>query len=181
MTMTLRHQRRRRLQVTVIGNSQASQPAIELAEQVGEMLARLGCVVVSGGGTGVMEGASRGAARAGGLTIGILPGDDLNAGNDWLDVVLPSGIGYARNSANVLAADLVIAIAGSSGTLSEIAYAWLYNKPVLAWSGLGGWSEQLAGQSLDDRRDDRILTASTIEDLEQLVRRYLPGLERDVP
>ncbi len=176
--MTRPTTRKRRPQVTVIGNSQASDDATLLAERIGEMLGRLGCVVISGGGTGVMEGVSRGASRAGALTIGILPGADLDAGNGWLDVVIPTGIGYARNSANVLAADLVIAIGGSSGTLSEIAYAWLYDKPVIAWVGLGGWSDRLAGAQLDDRRLDRIEPAATLDELEELVLRHFPGLRR---
>jgi len=174
--MTLPIQRKRRPQVTVIGNSQASPEAAAVAEDVGRLLGRLGCVVISGGGTGVMEAVSRGASQTGALTIGILPGDQLAHGNPWLDVVIPTGIGYARNSANVLAADVVIAIGGSSGTLSEIAYAWLYDKPVIAWAGVGGWSERLAGDQLDDRRADRIERVATLADLEGLLRRLLPQL-----
>ncbi len=160
----------------MIGNSQASPETVAVAEDVGRLLGRLGCVVISGGGTGVMEAVSRGACQAGALTIGLLPGDQLAQGNPWLDVVLPTGIGYARNSANVLAADVVIAIGGSSGTLSEIAYAWLYDKPIIAWTGLGGWSERLAGDQIDDRRADRIERVATLEDLERLLRRFLPQI-----
>lgn len=172
--MTPPASRIRRPQVTVIGNSQASPEAIALAEGVGELLGRLGCVVISGGGTGVMEAVSRGAKRNGALTIGILPGDRLDAGNPWLDVVIPTGIGYARNSANVLAADVVIAVGGSSGTLSELAYAWLYDKPIIALTGAGGWAAQLAGERLDDRRADSIERAGSLQELEALLREHLP-------
>lgn len=170
------NRQRRHPQITVIGNSQASPEAMDLAHRVGTLLAKLGCTVISGGRGGIMQAVSRGASEAGGRTVGILPGDDLQGGNDWLDIVIPTGIGFARNSANVLAADVVIAIGGASGTLCEIAYAWMYGKPILAMAEAGGWAQRLAGEALDDRREDRVERADSIDELEQLLRKHLPNL-----
>lgn len=144
-----------------------------LAERVGELLGRLGCTVITGGGRGIMEAVSQGACRTGAITVGILPGHKLEGGNPSLDVVIPSGIGYARNMANVLAADVVVAIGGAAGTLSEIAYAWIHNKPIIALVGAGGWADRLAGQRVDERRSDVVQRAENLEQLEALVRRAL--------
>lgn len=116
-----------------------------------------------------MEAVCRGAKRAGATTVGILSGASLDAGNPYLDIVIPSGIGFARNMTNVLAADVVVCIGGAAGTLSEIAYAWMHGKPVVALLGGGGWSDRLAGSPVDDRRTDSVQGASSIEELEQMV------------
>jgi uncharacterized protein (TIGR00725 family) len=164
---------RRRPQVTVIGNYDASGDSVIAAERVGQMLGRLCCTVITGGGKGIMLAVSRGARKAGGLTIGILPGPDMAWGNEELDVVIPSGISYARNLTNVLAADVVIAIGGASGTLNEMTYAWMHGKPIIALAGTGGWADRLAGQSIDERRADVVQRADSVEHLEQLVREHL--------
>ena len=123
-----------------------------------------------------MEAVSRGAKRAGATVIGILPGDSLEGGNDYLDVVIPSGIGFARNLTNVLAGDVVVAIGGASGTLNEITFAWMHGRPVIALAGAGGWADRIAGQPIDDRRDDVIERAESVEELEAAVRRKLSEL-----
>lgn len=177
--MAQEHLLARRPQVTVIGNSEASSAATQAAEQVGCMLARLGCTVITGGGAGVMEAVSRGVRLAGGgPTIGILPGSSLRDGNAYLDVVIPTGAGYARNMTNVLSADVVIVIGGATGTLSEMAFAWMFDKPVVALCGHGGWADKLAGERLDERRDDTVRRASTIEELEAIVREFISSAHR---
>jgi uncharacterized protein (TIGR00725 family) len=93
------------------------------AEEVGRLLAGRGCTVVTGGGNEVMAAASRGAKAAGGTTIGILPGEHHGDANPWVDHVVATGIGHARNLAVVASGSAVIAIGGSWGTLSEIAFA----------------------------------------------------------
>jgi uncharacterized protein (TIGR00725 family) len=162
----------RRPQITVIGNAQASEDALRLAEQAGEALGCLG-TIISGGRGGIMEAVSRGAKRAGSLVIGILPGDTPDDGNPYLDVVLPTGIGFARNMPNVLAGDVVVAIGGAAGTLNEISFAWMHNKPIVALVGAGGWSDRLAGHAIDDRRTDVIVRAESIDELERVVREIL--------
>jgi len=101
------------------------------AEEVGRLLAERGCTVVSGGGGEVMAAVSRGAKAAGGTTIGILPGETRAGANDWLDHVVVTGIGHARNLAVVASGDAVIAVGGSWGTLAEIGFAMRLGRPVV--------------------------------------------------
>ncbi len=123
--------------VAVVGPGDAGAQLQAIARRVGELLADAGIVVVCGGLGGVMEAACRGATEQGGLTVGLLPGRDRAAGNAYLTVALPTGLGELRNGLVVGAADAVIAIGGSWGTLSEIALARKTNKPVVAISSWG--------------------------------------------
>jgi hypothetical protein len=126
----------RKTAVAVIGGSSASEDELARAEEVGRLLAKHDIVLICGGLGGVMEAACRGAKSAGGLTVGVLPVADREGGNAFLDVAIATGMGYARNAAVVYSADAVIAIGGSSGTLSEIAYATVKKVPVVT---LGSW------------------------------------------
>jgi uncharacterized protein (TIGR00725 family) len=110
---------------------------VAAAEEVGRLVAEAGAVVVCGGLGGVMEAACRGAKRAGGTTVGILPGADRAAANRYVDVALPTGLGEARNALVVRAADVLVAVGGSHGTLSEIALALKAGKRVI---GLDTWA-----------------------------------------
>ncbi len=123
--------------MALIGAGQCDEHIAELAERVGFELARRGWGVVCGGLGGVMEAACRGARRAGGLTVGILPGDDPSTANPYVDVVIPTGMGEARNALVVRAGEGAIAVAGEYGTLSEIALALKMGKPVI---GLLTWT-----------------------------------------
>jgi uncharacterized protein (TIGR00725 family) len=109
-----------RVQVAVIGSGREHEAR---AEEVGRLLAERGCAVVTGGLGEVMAAASRGAKQAGGTTIGILPGERREDANEWVDHVVVTGIGHARNLAVVASGDAVIAVGGSWGTLAEIAFA----------------------------------------------------------
>jgi uncharacterized protein (TIGR00725 family) len=120
--------------VGVCGAGVASEELAAAAEEVGRLIATSGGVVVCGGLGGVMEAACRGAAGAGGVTIGLLPGQDRSAGNAYLTVALPTGMGELRNGLIVRAADVVVAIGGEWGTLSEIALARKLGRPVVALS-----------------------------------------------
>jgi uncharacterized protein (TIGR00725 family) len=124
-------------QIAVVGGGEAGDDGLAAAESVGAELARLGAVVVCGGLDGVMAAACRGAKSAGGLTVGILPGTDPAAANPWVDVVVPSGLGEARNALVVRASAAVLAVDGEYGTLSEIALALRAGLPVV---GLATWS-----------------------------------------
>ena len=108
------------VQVAVIGSGREHEGR---AEEVGRLLAERGCSVVTGGGDGVMAAASRGAKEAGGTTIGILPGERREDANQWVDHVVVTGIGHARNLAVVASGDAVIAVGGRWGTLAEIGFA----------------------------------------------------------
>jgi uncharacterized protein (TIGR00725 family) len=122
--------------VAVVGPGEASQPQVELAASVGRTLAEARAVLVCGGLGGVMAGACRGAASAGGLTVGILPGTDRASANEWVSVAIPTGLGELRNGLVVRAAEVVIAIGGGHGTLSEIALALRTGVPVV---GIDSW------------------------------------------
>jgi uncharacterized protein (TIGR00725 family) len=139
--------------IAVIGNSSCSPEEARLAESVGELLAQQGATIVCGGLGGVMQAACRGAKSKGGLTIGILPGQDPGAANPWVDIPVVTGLGEARNVAVVKSAQAVIAIGGRYGTLTEIAYALQSNVPVI---GLNTWSLSRNGQ-----KDDFIIRAQS--------------------
>ena len=143
--------KRQRL-VAVIGGSEPTPQEARLAEEVGRELARQDVILVCGGLSGVMEAACRGASSAGGMTIGILPGDSPGDANPYVQVPIVSGVGYARNMAVVQSAQAVIAVGGSYGTLSEIAYALQGGIPVV---GLNTWSISRHGQT-----DSAIVPAS---------------------
>lgn len=127
---------RRRVHVGVSGGGEADEPACRLAGDVGRELARLGAVVVTGGLGGAMAAASRGAKDEGGTTLGILPSEDREDANEWVDVAVPTGLDEARNVLLVRAVDALVAVAGEFGTLSEIALALKLGKPVV---GLATW------------------------------------------
>ncbi|HEX2849648.1 MAG TPA: TIGR00725 family protein [Acidimicrobiales bacterium] len=122
--------------VAVVGAAMASDDEVAEAFEVGRRLGAAGAVVVCGGLGGVMAAACRGAKDAGGTTVGILPGDDRAAANDFVDVAIATGLGEARNVLVVRAADALVAIGGEHGTLSEIAFALKIGRPVV---GLGTW------------------------------------------
>lgn len=123
--------------IAVIGARTCDAKTYALAEQVGYELARRGAAVVCGGLGGVMQAACQGAKRAGGCTIGILPGKTARAANRYVDIPIVTGLGEARNSIVVRSARAVIAVGGEYGTLSEIAFALKFGIPVI---GLGTWS-----------------------------------------
>ncbi len=127
---------REKARIGVIGGSAPSERALKLAYETGKLIARAGAILVCGGLGGVMEAAARGAKEAGGFTIGILPGREKEAANPYIDLPIVTNIGYLRNAMVVLNSDVVIAVDGSYGTLSEIAYAMIYGIKVV---GLETW------------------------------------------
>lgn len=157
----------RTVQVTIIGDSDPPRATLDAAVEVGAMIARHGMVLVTGGGTGVMEAASRGAREAGGLTIGIIRSDRMEEANPYCSVVIPSGFGHGRNVLTTLAGDVIIALGGGAGTLTEIGFSWIKDKPILALSGHGGWAEKVAGTAIDSRRDDTVVSCRDIPHLEK--------------
>lgn len=122
--------------ISVIGGNRAGAKILGQAEELGRGLAERGLTVVCGGLGGVMEAVCRGAKSAGGTTIGILPGNRASAANPHVTIPIPTGIGLARNAIVALAGEAVIALDGKYGTLSEIAYALNFGKPVI---GIGTW------------------------------------------
>lgn len=117
--------------VAVVGGSDCTSAEAALAEALGRQLAQRGAVVVCGGLTGVMEAVAKGARAGGGLTIGILPGNDARDANAYIDVPLATGMGEMRNALIVRVAGAIVAIGGGTGTLSEIALALRIGTPVV--------------------------------------------------
>lgn len=125
------------MNVAVIGGSKCSKKYYRVAQELGQLIAQQGWVLICGGHKGVMEGVCKGAKEKGGLTVGILPEFDAREANKFLDVCIPTGLGYARNVLVVRAADIVVAVNGKYGTLSEIAFCFNENKTVL---GIDTWN-----------------------------------------
>jgi hypothetical protein len=134
------------IQVAVVGGADAPPSLLAVAESVGAALASRGAVVVCGGLGGVMAAACRGAKSEGGLTVGVLPGPDPSVANPWVDVVIPSGLGEARNAVIAGSAGAVVAIGGEYGTLSEVALALRAGTPVI---GIGTWALTRPGGGVD--------------------------------
>jgi uncharacterized protein (TIGR00725 family) len=124
------------MNISVIGGSSCSRKNYKIAQKLGELIVQQGWTLICGGRSGVMEAVCRGAKAKGGITVGILPSADGKDANPYVDIKIPTGLGYARNVLVVRAADIVIAIDGHYGTLSEIAFAFNEGKKVL---GIGTW------------------------------------------
>lgn len=143
------------------------------AERLGLLLYTLGYLVACGGKSGVMEAVCKGARSEAApdelVTMGILPEADKKYANEWCDIILPTGIGYARNMVLVNSADVIIALGGGAGTLTELAYAWKQAKPVYCYLGAGGWSEALAGKEIDSRHPGTMTGFHTLESLRDLL------------
>ncbi len=132
--------------VAVIGAGSAGPHDLDVAEELGRELARRGAVVVCGGLGGVMEAVCRGAQQAGGRTIGILPGDDRSQANPFVEVAVATGLGEARNLLVIRSADVVVAVGGEFGTLSEIGFALRLGRPVV---GISTWELLQKGHPVD--------------------------------
>lgn len=136
------------------GDPDAGLAALADGEAAGRVIAGAGATLVCGGLGGVMEAACRGAAQAGGVTVGLLPGEDALAANDWVTVPLATGLGELRNGLIVRAAQAVVAIRGGWGTLSEVALARKIGRPVVAvgeWPALPGLEHAADGAAAADR------------------------------
>jgi len=122
--------------VGIIGGNAPSSEAIEQAHQMGRLIAENNYILVNGGMSGVMEASAKGAKSSGGLVIAILPGLSMDECNPYVDIAIPTGLGHLRNSQVILNSHILVAIDGSYGTLSEIAFAKIHNRTVL---GLDTW------------------------------------------
>ena len=181
-------QRTRRPLVAVIGDAKLgpSDKRVRIAREVGRLLVKSGCRVVTGGLGGVMAAAMEGARLAenyvDGDTIGVLPGFDPGEANAAADIVLATGLSLARNVL-VANADAVIAIGGGAGTLSEIALAWQLRRPIIGIV-VTGWSKNLADVRLDRRQrqegltNDRIYPARTPVEAVRLAMELIPRFSK---
>ena len=122
--------------IGVIGGNFPEPETLKTAEEMGRLIAQNGYILLNGGMKGVMEASAKGAKSADGTVIAILPGMNRSEANPYVDIAIPTGLGFMRNALVVLNSDVLVAIDGRYGTLSEIAYARIYDKPVF---GLGTW------------------------------------------
>lgn len=154
------------------GSGKSSVPdahALDCAYRVGQLVAERGGVLLTGGTTGVMEAASKGASDAGGITVGILQGLDKCDANPYVDIPIKTGVGLARNVFSVRASDVVIMISGGTGTLNELTVA--VNEritPAIVLEGTGGWADRIRsladeGGYLDERKAAKVHFTSTPE------------------
>lgn len=160
----------RKPQICVLGSAEPGSRAYELAGQAGELLATLGVTVVSGCGSPATRFAAERAILAGGQVLSIIPPDQMPP-PDWpATIVVPCGMGDARNLLMALAGDACIVIGGRAGTKSEVHLAWLHKRPLLPLTGCGGWSDELPSSPPDERANSEILPWSTVAGLELNLR-----------
>ena len=154
---------KRKAQILVIGYNADSctRNAYDVAYDVGKEVAKSGAILITGGLGGVMEAASKGARDANGIALGIIPFEEFSEANEYCDIVVCSGMGYARNFITAYSADGVIIVGGGIGTLIEAGIAYLKKKPVVAVAGSGGVADQYAGKYLDDRKLVKISSANS--------------------
>ena len=156
----------RRPQVCVLGSAEPGSRAYELAAEAGTLLAQHGITLVSGCGSPATRVAAEKAVRAGGLVLSVLPSDSMPP-PDWpATVVVPCGMGDARNLIMALAGDACIVIGGRAGTISEVCLAWLHKRPLLPLVGAGGWSESLPSNPPDERQNSPMLPWASVAELE---------------
>lgn len=135
----------RKLRIGVMGAADCDPKALALAEEVGRLIAEKEAILICGGGGGTMEAASKGAAIAGGLVVGILPTEDEKSANPYVEIPIVTGLGNARNAINALTSNSLIAIMGGAGTLSEIGLALKIGTPIV---GLQTWQVSIDGQEI---------------------------------
>jgi uncharacterized protein (TIGR00725 family) len=159
----------RKKQVVLIGDNGHFPEKNDIAYEIGKYIARNQWVLITGGRGGVMEAACRGAAEENGITVSIVPSDNFNEANPYSTIVIPTGIGFARNYTNALSADVIVAVGGGSGTLCEMSYGWQYQKPMIACSFVEGYSREFAGRKMDYRNQQPVLKAESLEDVLRLL------------
>ncbi|MHA1562530.1 MAG: TIGR00725 family protein [Promethearchaeota archaeon] len=155
------------------GSEELNEKIYEIAEKLGYLIAKENYVLVCGGLHGIMELVCKGAKSANGFTIGFIPSLDKKSANRYVDLIIPTGMGEARNLILVSTADAIITIAGESGTLSEIAFAWKMSKPIISLNTTGGWSTKLADTKIDNKRNDKIHSAQSPEDAIDILNNLL--------
>ena len=161
----------RRTQIAVIGynKDRCTDSAAKMAYSVGKEIAIAKAVLVCGGLGGVMEEACRGAKENGGTTIGVIPQDEFSFANPHCDIVICSGIGFARDFIVASSADGIIAVGGGIGTLIEMGVGYMTRKTIVAVAGTGGVADLYGGKYLDERNRVPILVANDAQTAVKLV------------
>jgi uncharacterized protein (TIGR00725 family) len=179
----------RRLQIAVLGSSKeiCTKKAYQLAEEVGEEIAKIDAITVTGGGHGVMEAAMKGAKKYDGLTLGILPWEKMEHYNRYCDVIVATGIGWSRDAINLNSSDGAIIVGGGAGTLNEASYAYIEDIPIVAITTSGGMAKTLTGIYFDVRKTEKVIGAKTAKEavkkiIEEIKKKKIkskrPGLRK---
>jgi uncharacterized protein (TIGR00725 family) len=157
---------KRLIQVLVIGSDgdHCPQTTYDAAKEVGAQIAARNAITVTGGLGGVMEAACRGAKEKGGMVVGIIPNEDMSYANPYCDIIIPTGIGFARNFITAYSADVAIVVGGGAGTYIEACVAYQKGKPIVALTGTGGTADKIADTFLDDRKTVKVISASSPKD-----------------
>ena len=157
---------KRLIQVLVIGSDGDHCPpaTYDAAKEVGAEIAARSAITVTGGLGGVMEAAGRGAKEKGGMVVGIIPNEDMSYANPYCDIIIPTGIGFARNFITAYSADAAIVVGGGAGTFIEACVAYQKGKPIVALTGSGGTADKIADTFLDDRKTVKVISASSPKD-----------------
>ncbi len=144
--------------ISVIGGHKIDHVMECNAHQIGKIIAEMGAILVCGGLDGAMKATAKGVKEGNGLSIGLLPGINKKDANPYIDIALPTTIGYARNAMVAAAADLIIALPGSHGTRSEISYGFVYKKPIVDF---GNWNVE------------GMIKVKTLNELRQFIEDYM--------
>lgn len=144
---------------------------------LGRRLIDDGYLIVCGGMYGIMEAVCRGARNSPlyyyGCTIGIIPSSEKKYANPFCDIIIPTGMGLARNVLIINTADAIVAVGGGAGTLSEISYAWQSGKEILCYTEFEGWSKKLAGLELDTTQKRIVKPVKNLEEILTELRKIL--------
>ena len=161
----------RKYQIAVIGynKDRCTEHSRNIAFEVGKEIARSGSILICGGLGGVMEAACRGAKKYDGLTIGIIPQEEFSFANKFCDVVICTGIGFARDIIVATSADGIIAIGGGVGTMIELGVGYIKNKLMVVVAGSGGVSDRYGGMFLDERKIVPLMIAKDARSAVQMV------------
>lgn len=152
-------------QICFLGSADPGTDAFSLSGEAGEFIAKSGYTLVSGCGSAATRVAAERAHAAGGNVVSIIPSDDIDT-PDWpCSVLIPCGMGDARNLLMALAGDACIVVGGRAGTISEVCMAWLHKRPLLPMTGCGGWSDQLEQNPPDERQNSVIAPWNNIATL----------------
>ena len=154
---------KRKIQIAVLGSSEAicSKKAYNMAYEIGLEIAKKGAVTLTGGGLGVMEGALKGAKKANGTTLAIVPWESMSKVNDYADIVVATGIGWSRNSINLNSCDGAIIVQGGAGTLNEATYGYMMSKPIVALTTSGGMAQEISNKYFDERKTEFVYGSKT--------------------
>ncbi|HOJ50206.1 MAG TPA: TIGR00725 family protein [Spirochaetota bacterium] len=161
----MENKRVRKFQVLLIGDSAEFEYNNIVAYEIGAFIAKKNWVLITGGRSGVMRSACKGAIDNNGLTVSIIPDSNIESSNEYSSIVIATGIGFARNYTNALSCDIAVVVGGGAGTLSEITYLWLADKPIIACSFVPGVSKEYAGKNIDYRKNSPIIDAKNIDEV----------------